>query len=185
MPTPGKHSASDWRGLIAEAISVLWPQLPAGVAWIESQVAVESGGDPLAQSPVGAQGLLQLMPLTAMDLGVGDPFDPAQNLNGGIRYLKQQYDALAEIPALADRLRWAFAAFNGGRGYLDFNGGPINTCLELARADEPGSWWRWEIGRRYLFHRDLIVRGRRPDYHQIWNYVARIEAAYERIGGQP
>lgn len=178
-----KHNASEWRGLIAEALAVLWPQLPAGVAWIESQVGAESGGDPLAESPVGAQGLLQLMPSTAAELNVADPFDPSQNLSGGIRHLKRQYDALGEIPAHLDRLRWSFAAYNMGRGYLSANGGPLNTCFELAKDDTPGDWWRWEMGKHWLFHRDLVFRGRRPDYRQVWAYVARIEANYERVRG--
>ena len=55
-------------------------------------IAVESGFRPKAVSPKGAQGLMQLMPGTARDLAVTDPFDPAQNINAGARYLRQLID---------------------------------------------------------------------------------------------
>ncbi len=180
--TADRHSAADWRALIDQALAVLWPDLPDGWRWIVAQVQVESAGDPGAVSPVGALGLLQLMPATAAELGVSSPLDPSQNLSGGIRYLRAQYQALREVPAHVDRLLWSFAAYNAGRGYLDFNGGPVNTCLELASRDEPGSWWRWDVGRYWLMHRDCVVRGRHPDYRQAWQYVARIRALAAGLG---
>src|SRR5574337_1242736 len=56
---------------------------------IEAVVRVESGFDSAARSPKGAQGLMQLMPATARRYGVDNPFDPAQNLLGGARYLRE------------------------------------------------------------------------------------------------
>jgi soluble lytic murein transglycosylase-like protein len=176
------RGAADWRALIEEAVALLWPDLPDDWRWILAQCQVESAGDPRAVSPAGAQGLLQLMPATAAKMGVENPFDPAQNLRGGIAYLKRQYGALAEVPAHVDRLLWSFAAYNGGRGYLDFNGAPANTCLELAKRDEPRSWSRWDVGRYWLMHRDLVVRGHRPDYRQIWHYVDRIRSLAAGLG---
>jgi membrane-bound lytic murein transglycosylase MltF len=178
----GQHSAADWRPLIDEALAATWLDLPDGWRWIVAQVHVESGGNPRAKSPAGAMGLLQLMPATAGELGVTNPFDPAENLYGGIRYLRAQYRALGEVPEHLDRLLWSFAAYNAGRGYLDFNGGPANTCLELAARDEPAAWWRWDVGRYWLMHRECVVRGRYPDYRQVWNYVARIRALAAGLG---
>ena len=54
-----------------------------GAALVEAIVANESGFDPRATSPAGAQGLMQLVPSTAAALGVGDAYDPAQNVRGG------------------------------------------------------------------------------------------------------
>jgi hypothetical protein len=179
----GGHGAADWRLLIEQSLVVLWPDLPDGWRWIVAQCQVESGGDPRAVSPAGAIGLLQLMPATAVEMGVLNSFDPAQNLQGGIKYLRRQYEALHHVLFHADRLCWSFAAYNAGRGYIDFDGGPVNTCLELARRDCPGEWWKWKVGRYWLMHRDLVVRGRRPDYLQVWNYVARIEREFAQLAG--
>ena len=72
-------------------------------------VRAESGGSPRAVSPKGAQGLMQLMPGTAKELGVTDPFNPEQNIDGGMRYLAQQYKTFGDWPT-------ATAAYNAGPG---------------------------------------------------------------------
>jgi soluble lytic murein transglycosylase-like protein len=66
----------------------------AGVepAWLATVLRQKSGGRPCALSPAGAQGLMQLMPATAQELGVADPFDPRENLGAGARRLKQMLD---------------------------------------------------------------------------------------------
>jgi hypothetical protein len=80
-------------------------------------VAVESGFQPRALSRKGAQGLMQLMPPTARELGVQNAFDPAQNLDGGSRYLR------ALIARYGGDLDKALAAYNAGQGAVDRHGG--------------------------------------------------------------
>jgi soluble lytic murein transglycosylase-like protein len=78
-------------------------------------VQQESGWNAGAVSTAGAIGLAQLMPGTAAVLGV-DPWDPTQNLNGGARYLRTQYDTFG-------RWDWALAAYNAGPGAVQEYGG--------------------------------------------------------------
>jgi soluble lytic murein transglycosylase-like protein len=80
-------------------------------------VRQESGFDPNAGSPAGARGLCQLMPGTAASLGVTDVTDPAQSLEGGAKYLRQQLDRFG-----GDYTK-ALAAYNAGPGAVQRHGG--------------------------------------------------------------
>jgi soluble lytic murein transglycosylase-like protein len=82
-----------------------------------SVVTVESGFRPEAVSPKGAQGLMQLMPQTAAELGVRNPFDPEENVDGGARHLQS-------LLVLFDGdTRKALAAYNAGAGAVRKHGG--------------------------------------------------------------
>lgn len=74
---------------------------------VDSVIQVESNYNPYAVSPKGAQGLMQLMPATAQRFGVTDTFDPKQNIEAGVKYLKFLQDTFQD-----DRL--AIAAYNAG-----------------------------------------------------------------------
>jgi soluble lytic murein transglycosylase-like protein len=77
-------------------------------ALVKAIVANESSFNPAATSPVGAQGLMQLMPSTAVEVGVSDAYDPAQNIGGGTRYLAKLLQRFSgDVPQ-------AVAAYNAG-----------------------------------------------------------------------
>jgi len=84
---------------------------------VEAVVRAESAFNPWAVSRKGARGLMQLMPQTANALGVRDSFNPGQNIDGGVRHLRQLID---RYPG---NLAFAVAAYNAGAGAVDAYGG--------------------------------------------------------------
>ena len=84
---------------------------------IRAVIEQESGFRPCAVSSMGAEGLMQLMPDTAEQLGVSDPFDAGQNIEAGAKYLKDLIDKYK------GDLAQALAAYNAGPGVTDRIGG--------------------------------------------------------------
>lgn len=89
-------------------------------ALVHAIITAESDWNPSAISNKGAQGLMQLMPTTANELGVRDAFDPKQNIEGGVKHLR---GLLEKYEGDLDR---ALAAYNAGGGAVDRSGGVPN-----------------------------------------------------------
>ena len=112
-------SSEDLRSFISEAAAKegLNPML------LRAVIHRESGGKACAVSHKGAQGLMQLMPDTAADLGVADPFDAKSNVLGGAKYLKQM------LQRYQGDVRLALAAYNAGPQRVP-TAGPIPAIAE-------------------------------------------------------
>lgn len=104
-------------------------------ALIRSVIRAESGFQIRSTSPRGAQGLMQLMPDTARELGVKDSYDPRQNIMGGVRYLRMLLDRYHGDESLA------LAAYNWGMGNLERSPDrlPKETRAYVSRVTE---YWR-------------------------------------------
>lgn len=117
---PLTRRAAEYDGLIEEHAAI--HNVSADL--VRAVIQAESAFNPAARSAKGAMGLMQLMPATAADLGVTRPYDPADNIRGGVAYLKwllDRYDGDEEL---------ALAAYNAGPGAVQKYGGTIPPYRE-------------------------------------------------------
>src|SRR5206468_12128944 len=121
MPTVQIQSGSDPYETYIQNASKKYG-VPANL--IKAVIKQESGGKSTAVSKAGAGGLMQLMPATARGLGVSNVYDPAQNIDGGTRYLAQA------IKTNNGSIPLALAAYNAGQGRVNQAGGKIPNIPE-------------------------------------------------------
>jgi len=103
-------------GPFSEIIDRVAAEQDVPVKLVRAVIQVESAYNVRARSPKGAMGLMQLMPTTALELGVHNAFDPAENIRGGTAYLRQLLDRYDGDEQLA------LAAYNAGAGAVDRHG---------------------------------------------------------------
>ncbi len=124
---------------------------------LHAVIATESGYDPRARSPKGAMGLMQLMPATARDLGVVDPYDPEENIFGGARYLRSLWDRFGDLTL-------ALAAYNAGPDRVAQYGGvppfpETRTYLRRLRHLYPEGEWSRAAGAGGRIYRVRLAGG--------------------------
>jgi soluble lytic murein transglycosylase-like protein len=120
LPVTGSGSATGWlrmtetsRSVYATEIREISARHGVDPVLVESVIRAESAFNPTAVSRSGARGLMQLMPKTALALGVRDSFNPRENIEGGVRHLRYLLDRYPGNVALA------VAAYNAGEGAVD------------------------------------------------------------------
>ena len=105
------------RELVAEWVRMMAPEFELEPALVLAVIRAESAFDPRALSPRRAMGLMQLIPETALRFGVADPWDPVQNLRGGMAYLRWLLDFFDGDESLA------LAGYNAGERAVEAHGG--------------------------------------------------------------
>lgn len=111
-----------------KAISLVSKKYNVEEDFIRAMIKQESSFNPNAVSKSGAMGLMQLMPKTAESLGVKNPFDMLENLDGGVRYIKSLMEAFRGNKELA------LAAYNGGISRMNKRG--VDTPEEIVKMPE-------------------------------------------------
>jgi hypothetical protein len=104
-------------------------------SFVSALIRAESNYEPRAVSRKGARGLMQLMPATAKRLAVHKPFDPASNVRGGVRYLRELVDRFGQHPDLV------LAAYNAGEGAVQTYGGVPPYRETIAYVNRIMKWW--------------------------------------------
>ncbi len=112
----GEKRAASPGGLYHDIIQRKSSKYNVEPSLVSAVISVESNWRPDAVSSRGAMGLMQLMPGTADDMQVMNPFDPEDNIDGGVRYLSLMIDRFNDIDL-------ALAAYNAGPGRVDRSGG--------------------------------------------------------------
>ena len=118
-------------------------------ALVLAVISVESSGRTEAESPKGAQGLMQLIPETASRFGVEDANDPKQNIKGGVAYLQWLMDEFGGDPILA------LAGYNAGEGAVRKHKG-VPSYAET-RAYVPKVLAAWRVARSMCLTEPLLV----------------------------
>jgi len=144
---------------------------------VTAQMYQESKFDPLAESHVGARGLMQLMPRTAKAMGVKNTTDPASSIRGGVKYLDWLRDRFdAKLP-LSERLWFTLAAYNAGAGH-------VHDARRLAGQIglDPNRWFGHTEEAILLLARKQYAKKARYGYvngREPFNYVRDIRQRFE------
>jgi membrane-bound lytic murein transglycosylase F len=180
------RSTSPFSSLAGNRISVFDDLIKEGareLGWdwrlLASLVYRESRFDTAATSYAGAQGLLQLMPVTLERFGVENPNDPIESLRGGVRYLRYLDKFwLERVPEVNERIKFILASYNIGHGHVE---DAWRLALKYGANTQT-----WEEVAEYLalksdpeYYLDPLVRSGFAKGHLAVNYVRDILSVFE------
>jgi len=180
------RSTSEYSSLGGNQISVfdeLIQDNAKSLGWdwrlLAALVYKESRFDTSALSYAGAQGLLQLMPVTLERFGVTNPNDPAESLGGGVRYL-QYLDKfwLERVPETNERIKFILASYNIGQGHVE-----DAWRLTLKYRKNTQSWkdvsYFLNLKSDPKYYRDPVVKSGYAKGHTAVNYVRDVLALFQ------
>lgn len=150
-----------------------------GLDWrlLAAQAYQESRFDPKAKSWVGAQGLFQVMPATGREMGFSDLEDPQQGVHAGTQYMAKLIDSFdARIP-FKQRVRFALAAYNAGRGHVE-----DARLLAAEQGLDPNRWFGNVEKTMLLLQQPKYARRARHGYcrgEEPVKYVSEIQSRYD------
>jgi soluble lytic murein transglycosylase-like protein len=164
---PGKAAASP-SATVAEAmadqVAETAGRYQVDPLLVDSLIQVESNYNPVAVSPKGARGLMQLMPRTARHLDVKNSFDTLENLDGGVRYLKYLLTMFGDQDP-----RLALAAYNAGEGAVIRHGGVPPYPETIQYVSKVGR--KYTAARRAAEARAEAARPPAPEHPPIEQYI--------------
>jgi membrane-bound lytic murein transglycosylase F len=150
-----------------------------GFDWrlVTAQMYQESKFNPQAKSPVGASGLMQLMPRTAKAMGIKNTSDPANSIKGGVKYLDWLRDRFDSNLPISERLWFTLAAYNAGAGH-------VQDARRLARqlGHDADRWFGHTEEAMLLLSEKQYARKARYGYvdgKEPVNYVRDIKQRFE------
>ena len=156
----------------------------AEIGWdwrlLAAQTYQESRFKPRARSWAGAMGLLQLMPGTAREVGVSDPYNPEQNVRGAVRYLQWLEDSYwnEAIPDSTERVKFILASYNTGAGHVmdarrltKKHGGDDTVWADVA-------YWLLQKSKRSVYTDPVVKYGFARGLEPV-NYVSHILERFE------
>ncbi len=141
----------------------------------------ESSFNPYAVSPMGAMGLMQLMPSTARHYGVTDAFDPEQSVKAAVKLFANLLAHYAAVPDPGERINFALAAYNAGPGHVD-------DARRLAqKRGKDQNIWKNNVDEFVLFmsnpgyYNDPVVKYGYFRGGETYNYVNYIRSDWEKF----